>query len=356
MIKQPRRFHFGSLLGLAVITVLTTLSCSTLWKDYDKKLLENKEYDDKIKVTEMAPSAAPEAPGAVAAAPATPSPVGSGPVAAKNKKHSKKTAKKNAAATPSAPGIAKHEPSLEDGEGYNGRRPLVDPFTPNEKLSYTVSYFAVEAGKFTTTIGPYVQVNGKKAYHFAYNARSSSVFSVFYAVDDKAETFVDYDTLVPYSYTVTARESKQVRDVKTIFNWETMKVKHWDKKLKKGADKPEEKTLEWDLLPYSQNVFSVAFYMRTFTMAVGKEFAVRVAHEGQNIIMRAQVVREEKLSTAAGDMDTWVIKPQFEINGAFKPVGDVFIWLSKDEHKYIVRVESKIKIGKIVVALDKIGG
>jgi hypothetical protein len=90
-------------------------------------------------------------------------------------------------------------------------------------------------------------------------------------------------------------------------------------------------------------------------MGVGKEFAVRVAHEGSNIIMRATVIREQKLSTVLGTVDTWVIKPQFEINGAFKPVGDIFMWLTKDDRKFLVRLESKIKIGKIVINLDKAG-
>jgi hypothetical protein len=340
---------------LAVGTIFALTSCSTLWKDYDAKLLENKEFDNQVKITEMAPAATATEPAAKGKA-AAPSPVGAGPVKAPVKKtprSKKEKTKTQQAAAPAGP--AKHEPPLEDGEGFDGRRPNVDPFTENEKLSYIVSYFGAEAGKFTTTIGPFVQVNGKKAYRMSYSAHSSSVFSLFYAVDDKAETFVDYANLVPFGYTITARESKQVRDVKNFFNWQTMKVKHWDKKLKKGAKEPEEKNLEWDLLPYSQNVFSVPFYLRTFTMAVGKEFAVRVAHEGSNIIMRAKVLREEQLSTPVGKMDTWVLKPEFEINGAFKPVGDVFLWLSKDEHKYLVRIESKIKIGKIVVSLDKIG-
>ncbi len=94
--------------------------------------------------------------------------------------------------------------------------------------------------------------------------------------------------------------------------------------------------------------------MRAFTYKVGKQMSVRVAHEGKNMVMRATVVREEKLNTPAGTFDTWVIKPEFQMEGIFKPVGDVFIWLTKDDRKLIVRIESKIKIGKIVVGVQKI--
>jgi hypothetical protein len=351
---QQSRFqkHRASLFLIVGFAILA--SCASLYTGFDEKLLENKEFDKHIQVKEM-PVAPPEAvPGA---GKATPPPAPLPPLIAQPKKKlTKKEAKKikiEEAAHPTGP--AKHLPPLEDGEGFDGRRPLVDPFTENEKLSYSVSYFGLEAGRFTTTIGPFVQVNGRKSYHFIYDARSSSVFSMFYKVEDSAEAFMDYESLVPYSYSIKARETKQARDVKDYFNWQTMKANLWDKKLKKGEKVPQEKNLEWDLLPYSQNVFTVAFYLRTFTLSVGKKLAVRVAHDGENIIMRAKVLREEKITTSGGTFDTYVIQPQFELNGVFKPVGAIYLWLTKDEHKYLVHLESKIKIGTIVVDLEKIG-
>jgi hypothetical protein len=248
----------------------------------------------------------------------------------------------------------KHEPDIENGESFFGRRPKVDPFREGEELTYAASYFGVEAGIVSMSIKPFKQVNGKKSYHFAYAAHSSSVFSLFYTVDDKAEAFLDYEQMIPYSYSIDARETKQVRNVKTYFDWSKMTGHMWDKKLKKGKKEPEEKNITWNILPYSQNVLTVAYYMRCFDLKVGSKIAVRVAHEGTNIIMRAKVVREEKLNTNAGMLDTVVIKPEFEIDGVFKPVGDVFIWLTKDDRKFIARIESKIKIGTVVVAVQKI--
>ena len=200
---------------------------------------------------------------------------------------------------------------------------------------------------------PFVEVNGRKSYRFTFHARSSSTFSLFYAVDDMAEFFMDYEDLVPYSYTIKAKESKQVRDVKSFYNWKTLQAKTWDKKIKKGKG-PEEKVYEWQILPYSQNVFSAVYYMRCFQYTVGKNLAIRVGHEGKNIIMNAKILREEKLKTGAGTFDTFVIKPEFEIDGVFKPVGDVFMWVTKDSYHRIARIESKIKIGKVVVELQKI--
>jgi hypothetical protein len=50
-------------------------------------------------------------------------------------------------------------------------------------------------------------------------------------------------------------------------------------------------------------------------------------------------------------MNTIKIKPEIEIDGIFKPIGDVFFWLTDDDRKMLVRIESKIKIGTITASL-----
>lgn len=42
------------------------------------------------------------------------------------------------------------------------------------------------------------------------------------------------------------------------------------------------------------------------------------------------------------------IKPEISVKGVFKPVGDIYIWLSDDDRKYPLRLESSIKIGTLV--------
>lgn len=245
------------------------------------------------------------------------------------------------------------QPEIEDSEGFDGRRPLVSPYRVGEEVTLAVSYFAVEAGKFTMKVLPMVKINGQKSYHFQYVIKSSPLFSMFYSVDDVAETFVDYETLLPHSYEIHVNESKQVRETRTFFDHANNKATLWDRKQKK--DKKVEKTKkEWELLAYSQNVFSAGFYLRNFTLKVGKKLKVRVGHEGKNIIMTAEVIRRETIYTAAGKFDTFVVKPEFDVAGKFKPTGENYLWLTADDRKLIVRLKSKIKIGSIVGEVQKI--
>ena len=93
--------------------------------------------------------------------------------------------------------------------------------------------------------------------------------------------------------------------------------------------------------------------MRTFTFRDGKEYKFRVADYGKNIVFKGKVLRREEIETPAGKFKTVVIKPEFEIDGVFDPTGDIYFWLSDDDRKHIVRIESKIKIGTIKLNLIK---
>lgn len=240
---------------------------------------------------------------------------------------------------------SRRQPELESEVGFDGRRPIKDPFRVGEKVVHQVHYFAVSAGQMTIEVKPFAQVNGKKSYHFGVGAKTSRWYSGIYSVDDKVSVLMDFETLVPSVYQLAVRETGQVKESRMLF--QDGKAMFWERKV---TDKhgEEENKKEWDILDYSQNVFSAAFYLRVFDWQVGQENAFRVADDGENLIFRGKAIRKEKISTDAGDFNAIVIQPQIELKGKFKPVGDIFIWLSDDDRKFILKIESKIKIGTLV--------
>jgi len=244
-------------------------------------------------------------------------------------------------------------PKMEDSVGFDGRRPLVDPFKVGEKVTLDVTYFNIKAGEIDLSVKPFVEFNENKAYSFHVNLKSYSFFSRIYAVDDQASTYVDYETLKPYNLSITIKESKQLAETRTLFDWKTNKASYWKKRYteENGEEKSE---LSWDIEDYSQNVISALYYLRTFQLVPGKKLAFRVADEGKNIVFTGEVLRRETLKTKLGDFKTVVVRPSIEVDGAFKPVGENLIWLTDDDRKFVVRIESKIKIGTLVAKLKSI--
>ena len=238
-------------------------------------------------------------------------------------------------------------PEVEDREGFNGRRPIADPFRVGEKVTLMMTYFGVSAGDATMEVRPFVEANGRKAYHFYSKLTSSAVFSMFYKVDDFCESFVDYEQLVPFNFILSAKETKQLREVRMFFDWKTKKADYWEQRVT-AEDGKQEKKKTWDLVPFSQNIYTALQYIRVFQLVDGKTYTYHVSDDGKTWDVRATVIRREILKTDVGNFKTIVVKPEVATGGILKPMGEVYFWFTDDDRKFPIKFEAKIKIGKIV--------
>lgn len=365
-----------------IISALLLSSCSTSFLKYDKadQLKKMDEFDEKVKIVEPSSTPAPE--GAAAAKPEVPvAPVKTGKKSSGKKKTTKEaantnitdipqkdaTAKNTATSSPAATekktalklnkkvaatavaevATTRRQPDLEDDAGFEGRRPIQDPFRVGEEVIHDVNYFKVTAGTLKMRVDPFVTVNDRKAYSLKVFISTSPLFSSFYSVDDSVDIFLDYNSLVPSVFQLHVKESNQLREAKMLFNEKDNTATFWEKKVTE-KDGVEEKKQHWEILPYTQNVYSAVFYMRFFKWEVGKEYSFRVANDNENLIFSGKALRKEVLNTKLGPMNAIVIQPNIMLKGKFKSIGENLIWLSDDDRRYILRIEAKIKIGTLV--------
>ncbi len=335
------------------LLVIIAVACASKVLKYEKadQLKENKEFDQKVKIIETEFSAEnPHAENGTSAAAATTPPPD---IKAKTKPLSKKEKSKKTKLIGSsvqqsiANGSQKHHPELEGEIGFSGRRPTMDPFRVGEVVVHNVNYLKMTAGTLRLETRPFAEVNGRKNYQFRTSIKTTPVFSSFYTANDYVDVLMDYEQMIPSVFTMHVKESTQLKEAQMFFDHEKNTATYWEKKVT-DRDGEENKKQNWEIEPYAQNVFSAAFYMRIFKWEVGKEVAFRVADDNQNMIFRGKALRKERLITAAGEFDAIVIRPEFELQGKFKPTGDNYIWLSDDDRKYILRIESKVKIGSLI--------
>lgn len=323
------------------------LACSSLLK-YDKSQGEfkNEEFDKKVIIVEpeessVAVSADVSTPAATVAKTPPLKTVNKAPAIGVKSKPVKKDKK-----SVSIP--LKRQPDLEDSEGFdNQRRPLVDPFKVGEKVIHEVSYLGATAGELVLWVKPYAIVNGRKNYNFFIDIKSTSFFSSVYAVDDQVQTYVDFENLVPGVFKLNIRDSGQVKEARSYFDFNTLKADYWEHRYTKKSGH-EEKKLNWSILPYSQNPFSAIFYMRVFKWNVGKEYSFRVADDEKNVVFKAKALEKTKLKTDAGTFDAIKLKAEVVSRGNLAKASDFFMWLSDDERKYVLRIEVKLPIGSLV--------
>ena len=359
-----------------MVAVFFLSACASILKyKGDKNISENADFSKQViiksdesaedKKSESIPpnvqSPAQEKPTVVTAPvkePAKVKPVAQSKVKITNSK--KKTAKnKTDLAKEKEPApqstVLVRQPDIEDAEGFDpgSRRPKVDPFQVGEVVTHSVRYFAAQAGVVTFKVRPFVEVNNSKSYSFLVDLKSTGIFSKFYSVDDQVETFVDYNTLNPYVFKLHLKESAQLKEAQSFFDQKSLKATYWENKYTE-KDGNTEKKLEWEILPFSQNAFSGIFYMRVFKWDIGKEYSFRVSDDQKNIIFKGTALAKEKLDTDAGSFNAIKIKAQIVSRGVLEQAGDILIWVSDDEHKYVLRIEAKIKIGTLVSEVTSI--
>jgi|GEM_PF-2688113 len=241
-------------------------------------------------------------------------------------------------------------PSKEGDAKQVNKQAVSLPFKVGENVVLSASFFGVEAGKITIGVDTFKVIEGKKVYNFYAIGKTSSIFSMFYKIGNKIESLWDPKIKKPVSLAFDAKESKQKYKSRVYFDWVKKKADFLEEGWSKKKGKYREKKT-WDLVKSGQDIVSAIFYTRTLPLKVGETYPVTVFEDAKMIDALVTVDRKEVLKTRAGKFNTIVIKPTFSTKGKFKKNGDISVWLTDDEYRQVVRIESKIKVGTVVAKL-----
>lgn len=220
-------------------------------------------------------------------------------------------------------------------------------FQTGEHSVFDITYFGATAGQLVLETLPPKMVAGRSTFHFRATAASTSVFSLFYRLNDVAETFVDTEGLFSHKYSVKIDESRQTRDVLELYDQSKRKAYYWSKWKKQDHDLQKDESVI-DLAPYTQDGLSAFYYVRTLPLDPGGVYEFQVANNGKLRTVRITVVRREKLNTKIGEIPAIVIKPEVVLDGVLSSYGDSFMWISDDARRIMLKIDAKIKVGSVV--------
>ncbi|RYZ71410.1 MAG: DUF3108 domain-containing protein [Proteobacteria bacterium] len=331
-----------------IFSLILTSSCSTpkiapISESTSPEVELPKEIQTQFAVKEVKDMPPPRAP--------TPTPTATS-AAVPTSKTSKKSSKKKASAaeTRTVTQIAEAAPAFQ----YPLRRKDPVPFWVGEKQSIEVTFFGMAAGEFELETMPLKQVNGRKVFHFEGRAKSSSVFALVYRLNDKIESFMDYDGIFSHRFHMLLDQTRQRRDSLELFDHEKKQVYYWNRKnhVEKGYSEIKEYK---EISPFTQDSFSAYFYARTLPLEPGASYIIPVSSEGKSWEMQLTVVRREMIDTPLGKKQAVVVRPQTRFQGVLKQdKGESYIWLSDDDRRFILRFEAQVKIGTVVGSLKKV--
>ncbi|HNV92996.1 MAG TPA: DUF3108 domain-containing protein [Candidatus Cloacimonas sp.] len=220
------------------------------------------------------------------------------------------------------------------------------PFRDGEKLTFTVKYGIVSAGEASLQARSSVY-QGSPVWYLSTTAKTYPFFDKVYKVRDRVESWWDKDTLLPYKFSKNLQEGNYRQHRVHIYNHQEKSSTYQKWSFKKSVFENTEMVIPEG----TQDILSAFYLMRTKKLEVGKSVMVNITADGRNMPTEVVVHRKEKQKTIFGNVECLVIEPKLKGEAIFKQSGRILIWLTNDDYKIPVRLESKITIGSFVATL-----
>jgi Protein of unknown function (DUF3108) len=225
--------------------------------------------------------------------------------------------------------------ALQVEAAYNSSRSVT---TVREKLDFRIYWYGMYVGHATL-----VAMHSNGAVTITSSAHSAPFLSVLYKVDDFAESRIMNGA--PLHFRIKQHEGRYRSDKETIFDLPNRKVTFFNY-LKNTKNEHIIADLQvWDVL-------SGFYYLRTQILEVGKTVFIDVFDSNKLLSVAVHVLGKERIVVSEmGAVDTVKIKPVLQSDGLFQKKGDVFVWLTDDESKVPVKVETEVPVGKVTAKL-----
>jgi len=219
--------------------------------------------------------------------------------------------------------------------------PFPRPFEVGETLRFSLQWGPIKAGTAVLAVEGIERVGAHECYRFASTARSLPFFSTFYKVEDRIESYADTRTMITRRTVKRLREGDYRLDQDIAWDHDHEVVRYAD-----GATH--------DLVRGARDVLGAMYYVRALPLAVGDSIPIDTHDNKKSYPLLINVLREETIDTPVGRFHCWVVEPELQTSGLFRRSGSLTVWLTHDEHRMPVMMQSKIKVGAVSAILTAV--
>jgi hypothetical protein len=214
------------------------------------------------------------------------------------------------------------------------------PFTVGETLKYDLKVNVIKAGHAKLQVIGEEVVDENQTYHIKYTVKSNRYVDRLFYVRDQVDSWLDKKGLF------THRLIKNIREGSYRYKLEA-KMNYIDSTL----------TSEDDVFQIDSEIrdpFSLFYYLRSIPLKVGQKLSFKTFDNGQFVDFHIIVHRKENIRVPAGRFKCLVIEPYRKGKTLFKQKGDMRIWLTDDDRRLPVKIETKATFGSMTMLLKKI--
>jgi len=216
-----------------------------------------------------------------------------------------------------------------------------NPLKVGEKLTYSITWKRVPAGKRTDWIFKRGTVNGEDVYHIRSEMKTRALFRM-YRFHNQQETYFNPETLSPARFQNRLKDRGYQATVKTNFRNGQAEYEKISRPKPKSPQKREAKTLE--IPPGTQDELSLIYFLRSKQLALGKTYFFPLLAKGK--VHKATLTVERRAfikNKILGHVRALVLRTS---------EGDRF-WITDDEKRFPVKIQVN-KLGGLIATLTEI--
>tara|TARA_Y100001934_G_C12347939_1_gene773866 strand:- start:437 stop:1255 length:819 start_codon:yes stop_codon:yes gene_type:complete len=222
-------------------------------------------------------------------------------------------------------------------------------FKPGEVLEYRIRYGLIEAGKAKLEVKGIVERSGRPSYHVVGTGRTTGMTEWFFKTRDRYESFIDTEAMVPWEFIRDVNEGGYEIERHLIFDQYQQTVRDL-KALHKGEFSYEE---------YAQDMISAFYFARSWDaskLKKGDEISFTMFLDHEQFPFKLVVLGRENVETDWGDISCLALRPKLQEGRVFSEEEGMTIYVSDDENKVPILIESSLFIGSIRVELTDYKG
>lgn len=221
------------------------------------------------------------------------------------------------------------------------------PFSPGEKLHYTVRWRLMPAGDAELTLRKEETAPG--GWKATAKANTIGYVSNVYKVDDEYQSTFRNPTFCSSEIRKVINEGDRHREVTLQFDQRRRLALLRDQESRANALPPRQ---EQSPIPSCvHDILSAVYYARTQPLTVGQSFELPVNDGTRTVRIRVEVQAKEEIQTPLGKFQATRVEPDVFSGNLFKEKGRMFIWFSNDPDRLPVQVTAQMGFGTITASL-----
>lgn len=225
-------------------------------------------------------------------------------------------------------------------------------FGHDEKLSYNVQY---SAAMFSTSVADvhFHTVLEKNYYKVTAVGKTRPFYSVFFDMEDQYQAWLDKSTLRPIRLTTRIKEGSYRYRSSFDYNWRSYTVRSFGQNLRSGNERKKTMTLtegSYDALSLFFNMRCIDIEDKTFNTNYKLELLLKDTIR----VINYRIIQREAIDIdGLGKFRTLKVACQIVTSdGSFMEGTEFLLWLTDDDNKIPVYMESPIRVGSIKVFLS----